>query len=224
MNITIDPNFSVYSLVTRVKKRKTAEVHHRRTMNIISNEIENATLRDGAESRIFAGFQNMSRFLPQMERYAQLAPKAEGVYVFGVPDVQVPPIDNLHYIELSPNDRLAQEWFILSYGKDFFSALATEELSHIEDDDGERIFEGVWTFDASLTSILETWLTRVVDAKPMMIIEAQLNQNMQKRYIHSILQRLQRRMETEPTTLAHQRIHEEVAAIIEADVKPMATL
>jgi len=223
MPVNIDPNFSVYGLVQRVTQRETAEMHHRRTMNVISYEIENATLIDGAHTRIFSSFQRMSKFVPQIERYRMLAQRAESVYVFGIPDVRPPEIPNVTYIDLKPTDHLSKEWFLVSYGRDYVSALATEELSHIDDPDYERAFRGIWTFDPSLTSILETWLTRVVDARPLMIDEDDLNPVSQQAHIARILSRMETRTQQHTTSVADLQIQQEITNIIEADVRPMAT-
>lgn len=156
----IDPSFSVYRLVQR--NNKNSELSHRRTMSIISYEIENASLVDDASTVVFSSFQRMSKFLPQEQRYRRLADIAKHVYVFGVPDADLPEIDNITYVPLKPDDQLAREWFLVSYGADYFSALATEELTHIDDPDPDRIFKGVWTFDLSLVSILHEWLSGLV--------------------------------------------------------------
>ena len=156
----IDPAFSVYRLVQR--NNKNSVLNHRRTMSIISYEIENASLVDDASTVVFSSFQRMSKFLPQETRYRQLAEIAKHVYVFGVPDTDLPQIENVTYVPLKPDDQLAREWFLVSYGKDYFSALATEELTDIDDPDPDRLFKGVWTFDLSLVSILHEWLSGLV--------------------------------------------------------------
>lgn len=157
----IDPKFSVYSLVKRSLRDKSV-LNHRRTMSIISNEIENATLVDNASTVVFSSFQRMSRFLPQVERYQQLAAKSKHVYVFGEVDCELPKIANLTYVPLKATDQLAKEWFIISFGRDYFSALATQELSHIDDPDKDRIFKGVWSFDVFVVGILHEWLSGIV--------------------------------------------------------------
>lgn len=157
----IDPTFSVYRLTKR-SMRDTAVMNHRRTMSIISSEIENATLVDGAETVIFAAFQGMSKFIPQVKRYRKLAEKAKHVYVFGVVDCPIPEIENITYVPLKPADQLAKEWFLVSFGRDYFSALATEELSNIDDPDEMRQFKGVWSFDIFLVGILHEWLSNIV--------------------------------------------------------------
>jgi hypothetical protein len=156
----IDPAFSVYRLVQR--NNKNSVLNHRRTMSIISYEIENASLVDDASTVVFSSFQRMSKFLPQEARYRRLADIARHVYVFGVPDTDLPEIENVTCVPLKPEDQLAKEWFLVSYSEDYFSALATEELTDIDDPDPERIFKGVWTFDLSLVSILHEWLSGLV--------------------------------------------------------------
>jgi hypothetical protein len=157
----IDSQFSVFALVKRSLRDK-AVMHHRQTMSLISKEIENASLVDNASNIIFSSFQRMSRFLPQEQRYRRLAAKSKHVYVFGELDCELPKIANLSYVPLKPTDQLAKEWFIVSFGHDYFTALATEELSHIDDPDKQRIFKGVWTFDVFVVGILHEWLSGIV--------------------------------------------------------------
>ncbi|NDJ60417.1 MAG: hypothetical protein GYB67_04780 [Chloroflexi bacterium] len=166
MQYHIDPTFSVYRLIERVESGSML-VNQRRTMSLVSHEIEDASLHAKTPTRIFAGFQYYSRFMRQVKRYTRLAEKAESIYVFGVPDVETPSIENLHYIRLRPDDHLVNEWFVVSYGAHYFSALATRETTDITMPDRERRFEGVWTFDPNMVSILTEWLTSTVDAYPL---------------------------------------------------------
>lgn len=163
-DITIQPSFSVYQLVGQIKSQTLLQ--HRRTMSLVSYQIENATIKHGARSRIFAGFQRMSKFIRQIARYNQLALNAEFIYVFGIPDISLPAIPNVTYVPLKPTDQLAREWFLVSYAPDYFSALATEEITHIDDPDERRIFRGVWTYELPMVSILHDWLSNTVGAPP----------------------------------------------------------
>ncbi len=170
LNVDIDPSFSVYRLVDRVQREST-ELASRRTMSLISAEIENATLLDGADNRIFSSFQTMSRFLPQAERYHRLAKTANKIYVFGIPDIkidQLPQIPQVRYVPLEPHHQLAREWFIVSYGTNYYSALATEELTRITDPDDERQFRGLWSFELPMVSTLHEWLCGVVGLSPQL--------------------------------------------------------
>ena len=190
---TVDPSFSVYRLIERIE-RKSVLVNHRRTMSVISFEIENATLIDHAPSRIFAGFQYSSKFLPQIKRYQKLAASGEAVYVFAVPDVPLPSIPNLTFIPLAPTDRLAREWFVIAHGVTYSSALATEEISQITDIDDHRQFKGIWTFDVGIVAIMHDWLASLVEARPLPNAEAQHDFDRQRRLIGSSFDRLNTRI------------------------------
>ena len=213
MELNIDPTLSVYHLTDRVQKQSTT-LNHRRTMNIISYEIENATLIDGARTRIFSSFQRMSRFIPQVERYKKLAQKAEMVYVFGIPDVQVPQIENVTYIPLTTEDQLAREWFIISYGRGYATMLSTEEQSRFTDKDTERVFRGLWTFQPTLTSIIAEWLTRVVNAAPMDFNEDDHDLVQQQEYITAIKRRLGVRLARQVNDPSMQTTMAELRTII----------
>jgi len=186
---TIDPSFSVYHLIERIEQQSIL-LNHRRTMSLISYEIENATLLDNAKTRVFAGFQYLSKFTPQIKRYQKLAASAESVYIFGVPDVQTPAIPNLNVIPLSVDDKLSREWFVIAHGVLYSSALATEEISRITDADDQRQFKGIWTFDIGVVSILHDWLASLVDARPLPDAESQHNFVQQRQIIGQSFDRL----------------------------------
>jgi len=196
MPINLDSSFSVYHLVERLQNDDTQLLQDRKTMNTISYEIENATLVDHAQTVIFSGFQRMSKFLPQIKRYTRIAQDAKAVYVFGIPDVEVPPIHNITYIPLEKHFQLAKEWFLVSLGTQFGSALATKELTNIDDPDENRQFRGVWTFDVSMVSILNEWLMRTVDAKTAIITEDEVNKQSQDSMVKNIYQRMMKRIGT----------------------------
>ncbi|MDX2077950.1 MAG: DICT sensory domain-containing protein [bacterium] len=206
MPINLDSSFSVYHLVERLHNKDTQLLQDRKTMNTISYEIENATLVDSANTRIFAGFQKMSKFLPQIKRYTRIAQKAEAVYVFGIMDVEVPEIPNIIYVPLEKYFQLAKEWFLVSFGTPFGSALATEELTNIDDPDEQRQFRGVWTFDVSMVAILDEWLNRTVDAQAILLTEDDINRKNQAMLISNIYNRMMKRIGTNTLTPASEPI------------------
>jgi len=167
-DIHIDNSLSVYGLVKRSGTHRSL-LRDRYTMLTISREIENTVIFGQIRARIFSGFQRMSAFLPQMPRYRRLANYAESVYVFGYPDVTIPPIMNVHYIPLSQDAQLKKEWFLIADAPDYFSALSTEE---VEDQHG---FEGVWSFDEEMVTILQEWLSSMVDARSLGDLSARRN-------------------------------------------------
>lgn len=220
MELNIDPNFSVFEIARRVRSETTV-LNHRRTMNIVSYEIENATLYGDARNRIFAGFQRMSRFLPQMERYRKIAARAESVYVFGVPDVEVPAIENITYIPLQASDQLAREWFLVSLGGNYASALVTEEKTHIDDRDSDRLFQGIWSHDYDLVLILEEWLRNSINVDVLM--EATLGIFYEERslsIVRKTIEKFEARMEKKLRLPEDMTVRQELDALMRTMLKP----
>lgn len=227
MPMNLDSSFSVYHLVERLQNVKTQLLQDRKTMNVISYEIENATIIDHAKTRIFSSFQRMSRFLPQVKRYEKLAQNAEAIYVFGIPDVKVPDVENITYIPIEPHFQLAKEWFLVSFGRPFASALATQELTHIDDPDNTRQFRGVWTFDVGMVAILEEWLTRIVDAEPQWVTEEDVDYDNKERLVSNIYHRMMKRIGTntlQPTSIERKTTKtdtkENLRAVIRDTLQP----
>ncbi len=173
-NIPIGPDLSVYARLERTPTERMVS-NHRRTMLIASYEIENALIIDKVRARVFAGFQRMSHFLPQVKRYRLLAPNAESVYVFGVMDAEPPSIRNVHYVPLAESDQLAREWFVLADSPDYYSLLTTEETSKADTPADERIFWGVWSYDDDMITDIQEWLTNLVGARPLADVPARRN-------------------------------------------------
>lgn len=216
--IVVDPDLSVYQLVQR-QPQQNVFLNHRRTMSITSFEIENATLIDGARTRIFSGFQYMSKFLPQVKRYQPLAEKSEAVYVFGVPDIAPPPIPNITYVYLSPEDQLAKEWFIVSYGKSYFSALATEEQTRFNEPDQQRLFKGVWTFDLTMVQILSDWMSSLVDLPPLELNEQTVNLRGQLHLLNNSTSRLMKRLQSGTLPQSLPVIRQEIETLLERSLR-----
>jgi len=221
MELNIDPQFSVYKLVGRVAH--TASLNHRRTMNVISNEIEDSTLVDGAPTRMFAAFQRYSRFLPQMARYRELAKRAESIYVFGIPDIDLPPIAGITYIPLNATDRLAREWFMISYGAEYASALATEEQTDMTVIDPHRVFKGIWTFDTTLVRILAEWLARSINVEPLAIPPDRVDQTRHRILINRVAGRMIHRLTSDSGLKMNTIVRQELCGIVKNVIHPYVT-
>jgi len=186
-----DTRLSVWGLVGRVQQRSLT-LHQRRTMNIISHSIEDTTLVDRVPTRIYAGFQRMSKFIPQVKRYNGIAQSAEQVYVFGVPDAPVPDLPNITYVYLEEDATLANEWFLISRGNDYASALVTQEKTRFSDPDHLRRFQGIWTFDIDIINVLDQWLLNTVSDRDFANdSETQVNLASQQVLVRKTLSRLE---------------------------------
>ena len=166
LNVNINPSASLYELVERTRQ-DTSLYNNRQAMLIISHEIEEAIILSEVRARVFSGFQRMSRFIPQVQRYRKLAHFAETIYVFGIMDVKPPSISRIRYVPLKEGDQLANEWFLVADSPNFYSVLATQETETQRDRSETPMFRGVWSFDEELIVILQSWLTDLVGALPL---------------------------------------------------------
>lgn len=217
-DFNIDPTFSVYKLAMR-SMQDTAIMYHRNTMSIISKEVENATIQDGAENMVFASFQFMSRFLPQVERYKQLAPRAHHVYVFGVVDCDLPQIDNLTYVPLKKTDHLVKEWFMVSFGRDYFSALATEELTDLDTPTPDKHFKGVWSFDVFLVGVLYEWLCNTVGLRKEQHLRDQHDYLRHAAILQASMERMRGRIQG-PNPAQRSAVEQELSDIVQDRLQP----
>jgi signal transduction histidine kinase len=165
MNIALDSQLSLFQYLDQRDSRRLM-ANYRGSLTTISHEIEDSIVNTGAPARIFAGFQRMRYFLPQVDRYRRLARYAEHIWVFGIPDVTLPPINNVTYVTLTETDRLAQEWFLVADSPDYFSALVAHDLSGFGVPQHKRLFRGLWTFDLELVTKLRDVLSMAVGAPP----------------------------------------------------------
>lgn len=196
LNVAIDRKLSVYGMLSRLNTtQQQTLVRQRWTMNAISYEIENMVLLDGLRGRVFSSFQRMSRFLPQIPRYRQIAQRAESVYVMGIMDVDLPNLPNIHYIALPADAQLTKEWFVILDAPELACTLATEEISAPNAHDSERQFKGLWTFNREMTSLLQEWLTSLFDANPLPTTTDHPDTILQAALIAKIGTRLQARTE-----------------------------
>lgn len=159
-------DFSLFSQIELWNARNIF-TNTRRSLIKISREIEDGVLTRRIAARIFAGFQKMSFFLPHVERYTRLAENAESIWVFGIVDVDVPPIRNVSIVPLEPTDRLAMEWFLVAEAPEYYSALIAQDLSGFEVENEKRLFKGVWTFDADLVNRLQQSLSQAIGIPPL---------------------------------------------------------
>lgn len=161
MNTFIDPDFSVYDLISR-SRQASIILSKRREMIEMSYRIEERIADQKLDGVMFAAFQYLSRFEARQDAYARLAQNCDHVYIFAYPDVPIPQIDNLTVVTLNETDKLMEDWFVIFHGADYYSALVARE--DIADDGDERVFQSLWTFDLAIIQIITDWLHSLLDA------------------------------------------------------------
>ena len=84
-------------------------------LEYVSLMIENALLlRANRKGRVFIGFEKLSRMEPVAGLYLRIADLSERIYVFGEADWKPPRHPNMKVVTISPDNRLAREWFVIA--------------------------------------------------------------------------------------------------------------
>ncbi|NJP05861.1 MAG: hypothetical protein HC837_09675 [Chloroflexaceae bacterium] len=165
-------------------------------MTAISHQIEDIVLKHQLAVDLFAGFQRFSTFARQQKRYEQLAQICRRIFIWGIPDVEPPVLPRVNYIHVSETMEIAREWFLIVESPDFFTALLAQERTYdMNITQKERLFEGIWTYDASLVSQSAALSLDMLN-QPYYAI-AQRNYESQGRYMAQIFGNLMERNRSE---------------------------
>lgn len=140
------------------------------TLNSISCLIEDQVLNYNLPVDLFAGFGLFSHFSDQITRYTRLGTVCRRVFVFGVPNVDLPSIPGVEFIELAPTSALSQERFLLVNTSSFWTVvLAKEELDanniNLTGDRSASIscpYDGGWSYDEQLVERASLLISQVM--------------------------------------------------------------
>jgi hypothetical protein len=99
-------------------------------------------------------------------------------------------------VPLNWTDQLAKEWFLVADSPDYFSALATEEITDQGTPENERVFEGILTFEDEMITILQQWLTDLTGGRALAEMQRNYRQQMHlmARTMEHLTSRLERAM------------------------------
>ncbi len=148
-NFTVEQNFSVYHQFIATRPVNIFS-ERRRMLARWCTSIERTVQVERFQTSVFAGFQQLSFFLPVAERYMAIAQRGNNVYVFGTPHDDLPQVDNLHFVHLKPDDQLVNEWFLVAHHSLYSRALIALETSTPGTPHKDRTFTGALTNDARM--------------------------------------------------------------------------
>ncbi len=158
----LQQDFALYPLAEKWGVRQVY-AFYRGALKTLSFNMEESILNMQCKGSLFAGFQKFSFFLPRIKMYKKLAQVVDNIWIFGIPDVSLPQIPNIHYVPISEEHQLVKEWFLLIDSPQFFSCLVAEDLTGLDTPSHEREFRGIWTFDDVLVTYLQTRLVNSLD-------------------------------------------------------------
>ncbi|MBE9065483.1 GAF domain-containing protein [Leptolyngbya cf. ectocarpi LEGE 11479] len=148
-----------------------SQTYFKSSLIALSHAMEDLILVGDEAPLVIANFQRERFYRQEIRRYQQIAQRTEQVYVLAAPEPESGfAIDTAAYdvIPLHPDDALTQEWHLVIIGKHHSACLICRE--QIETDasvDQMRTFEGVWTFDPSVSSHAARWLLgRIATYRP----------------------------------------------------------
>jgi DICT domain-containing protein len=137
-------------------------VYYKNTLVSLCHALEDCILTSSSSPIAIAAFQQGKWYLQEADRYASLAKKARQIVIMAAPDTgwqdhptsQMPNVD---LVSLNSADPVAQEWHLMILSPTYTAMVLCQELSPASygpagppQDDLERKFYGLWTFEPEL--------------------------------------------------------------------------
>ena len=135
------------------------QMYFKSSLTALSHAMEDLVLNDDDSPLVIASFQRERFYRQESHRYRRIANKSDHVYVLAAPETDFSD-GSLDYetIAFKPSDALAQEWHLVIIGQHYTSCLICRERNvpntenrYVSAMDTNRRFEGIWTFDRSVT-------------------------------------------------------------------------
>ncbi|MCU0515824.1 MAG: metal-dependent phosphohydrolase [Oscillatoria sp. Prado101] len=137
-------------------------VYYKNTLVSLCHALEDCILTSSSSPILIAAFQQGKWYLQEAERYAELANKARQVVIMAAADTgwqdhPTSQMANVDLVSLDPTDPVAQEWHLMILSPTYTAMVLCQELSPAAygsagypQDDLERKFYGLWTFEPEL--------------------------------------------------------------------------
>lgn len=135
------------------------QMYFKSSLTALSHAMEDLVLNDSDTPLVIASFQRERFYRQESHRYRRIAHKSNQVYVLAAPETDFSN-DSTDYetVAFKPDDALAQEWHLVIIGQHYASCLICRERhvpatehKYVSAMDTNRRFEGIWTFDRSVS-------------------------------------------------------------------------
>ncbi len=128
------------------------QLYFKSSLVALSHAIEDQVLQGQGSPWVFANFQKERYYRQEARRYRRISAVAQDVFVLAAPDGaqgDLPP----NFIPLDLEDPLAQEWHLIVIDAHYATCLVCRERPWQGNDmDAARQFDGIWSFDRSVTA------------------------------------------------------------------------
>jgi DICT domain-containing protein/signal transduction histidine kinase len=151
------------------------QMYFKSSLTALSHAMEDLVLNDSDTPLVIASFQRERFYRQEAHRYKRISYKTNQVYVLASPETDFSHrSQDYETIAFEPTDALAQEWHLVVIGQQYASCLLCREkiIPSTEKPQGtvmdtNRRFEGIWTFDRSVTlQAAKILLDRIVFYRP----------------------------------------------------------
>ena len=135
------------------------QMYFKSSLTALSHAMEDLVLTDSDRPLVIASFQRERYYRQEAHRYGRIAKKTNQLYVLAAPEAEFTnSSDAYETIAFEPEDALAQEWHLVIIGQRYSSCLICREKIPTQEEkkynsamDTNRRFEGIWTFDRTVS-------------------------------------------------------------------------
>ena len=135
------------------------QMYFKSSLTALSHAMEDLVLNDSDTPLVIASFQRERFYRQESHRYRRIAHKSNQVYVLAAPETEFSNgSGDYETVAFESDDALAQEWHLVIIGQHYASCLICRERNvpitdnkYVSAMDTNRRFEGIWTFDRSVT-------------------------------------------------------------------------
>lgn len=137
-------------------------VYYKNTLVALCHALEDFILAADCAPLVLTAFQRGKWYLQEADRYGEISQKARQIAIMAAAETgfhshPTSQRQNVALVDLTPDDPVAQEWHLIIYSPNYTAMVLCQELSAQDygpdgppDNDLERKFYGLWTFDPEL--------------------------------------------------------------------------
>lgn len=159
------------------------QMYFKSSLTALSHAMEDLVLNDSDTPLVIASFQRERFYRQEAHRYRRIAHKSKHVYVLAAPETDFSnSSEDYETVAFEATDALTQEWHLVIIAQQYASCLICREKNiplseqkNVATMDTNRRFEGIWTFDRTVTlKAAEILLNRIAVYRPE--LTAKINQ------------------------------------------------
>lgn len=154
------------------------QMYFKSSLTALSHAMEDQVLAGLGNPLVIANFQRERFYRQEAQRYRRIAQQSSQVYVLAAPETDFKSESNdYEKIAFQPNDALSKEWHLVVIGTNYSACLICRERwqedsadtlpEELQAMDQTRRFEGVWTFDRTVScEAAKILLNRILVYRP----------------------------------------------------------